>query len=111
MVLPPLHGAQVTPQLEFKLSPLGRGLRKRDLASQRHTEEIARLAVVMRKLALSGPTDLEALRRHEGLLVSKGRELSWLSAVPKAAKLVRIGYRRSTLENSGGHLLAIWRLP
>lgn len=98
----------MTPQTEL---PLFKGLRKRDKAASEHAAEIAQLAKVMRRLAQSGPTDLEALRRHEGLLTSKGRELAWLGAVPKVAGLVKAGMRRSTLPGSNGNWISTWRLP
>lgn len=109
-ILEVLGGLSVTAQLDL-LSPLGRGLRKRDASAAKHSAELDRLIPVIRKLAAAGATDLEAVRRHEGWLESKGRELSWLGALPSRAGLVKAGMRRSTLPGSNGNWISTWRLP
>ena len=108
---PSLQGEPGTsPPVQGEL-PLRTGLRKRDQAAAKHEAELARLVPIIRKLAQRGPVTLEDLRRDQGGLESKGRELSWLGALPGRAGLVRVGYVRSTLPGSGGNLLGKWVLP
>jgi len=88
------------------------GRRARDQTAARHEAEIQRLVPLAQQLAESGPITTETLRRAAGLLESKGRELSWLGAVMKAAGLVPTGvYRRSELPASHGNLVVEWRKP
>jgi hypothetical protein len=63
-------------------------------------------------LALRGPVTIDDVRREAGLLEGRGRSLSFLGAVCKAAGLVPRGrYVRSELAISHGNLRQTWRLP
>jgi hypothetical protein len=96
----------------FALSATALGMQALQRTASRHEAEIQRLIPLAQRLAESGPITTETLRRAAGLLESRGRELSWLGAVMKAAGLKPTGaYRRSELPASHGNLLACWRKP
>ncbi len=100
----------MTPSLQGEL-PLRTGLRKRDLAAAKHEAELARLVPIIRRLAAQGPVTIEDVRRDQGMLQSKGRELSYLGKLPEAAGLVQCGVTRSKLPASNGNYQRQWRLP
>lgn len=96
------------------------GLQARDATAGKHAKQMAALIPIARELAAkageSGVTvaDIRLVAERQGLLTGteKGRELSWLGALPEAAGLQRTGqYRRSFLARSNGNLQMAWRLP
>lgn len=101
----------MTAQLDL-LTPLGRGLRKRDASAAKHSAELEALVPKIRAFAKErGDITVADFREHLGWLTSKGRELAWLGKLPEAAGLIRVGMRRSHLKKSGGNWQAEWRLP
>jgi hypothetical protein len=85
-----------------------------------HREKIEQLVPIARYLARQAGTDgitVADLREEAvrlGVLSGEevGRELSYLGAVMKAAKLRSTGeYRRSHIDRTHGNLVVVWRAP
>jgi hypothetical protein len=96
----------------FAPSATALGMQALQRTATRHAAEIQRLVPLAQRLAEAGPITTETLRRAAGLWESRGRELSYLGAVMKAAGLVPTGaYRRSELPASHGNLIVEWRKP
>ena len=96
-------------QLEL---PIRQGIAKRDASAATHARELDVLVPVIQRLARSlGVVTLEDVRRDQSMLESKGRQLSYLGALPSRAGLVRVGMTRSKLPGSNGNWQAKWALP
>jgi hypothetical protein len=90
------------------------------LGISKHWPEIQRLRPLVLELAEkageSGITvsDVRLYAVHRNLLTGseRGRSLSWMGALMKAAGLVPTDrYARSTIEKSHGNLMRVWTLP
>ena len=108
-------GATVAVTLSLQL-----GFTALDQAARKHALDIARLVPLARELAArAGPdglcvSDLRIVATQRGLLHvrARGRELSYLGAVLKAAGLKATDrYRRSDVPQSNGNLHRVFVLP
>lgn len=88
--------------------------------NQKRAPEIQRLVPITvelaKKAARSGITvaDIRLAAVQRGILTGaeKGRELSYLNAVPRAAGLHNTRqYRRSVIDKAHGNLNVVWLLP
>lgn len=99
----------MSPQLEL---PIRVGCAKRDASAATHARELDVLVPVIQRLARDlGTVTLEDVRRDQSMLESKGRQLSYLGALPSRAGLVKCGMARSSLPKSNGNWQSVWRLP
>jgi hypothetical protein len=113
-------GTESLPLFEGTRSAIQVGLDARDAAAARHADKIAALVPIAHELAekvgVHGITvsDIRIVAVQRGILSGqeKGRDLSYLSAVPPAAGLEPTGeYRRSVIVKTHGNLQQSWRLP
>ena len=96
------EGEAMSAQLALTLTPRAAVKQERERAASKHAAEIARLVPIALQLArAAGPSgitadDVRITAENRGLLTGHepGRSLSYLSAVPIAARLAKTNRRR-----------------
>lgn len=100
------------------LREVAAGDEARDRSAAHHLEDIVRLEPLVHELAARHPEgevtvfELRALAAERGILPMKGngRELSYLSAVFKAAGFRTTGERRrNAIPGTHGNIVSVWR--
>lgn len=107
----------MTSDLACRITDLPLWAERREPSIARQIERLAPLARELAERAHPSPitvADVRIAAENRGWLTGeeRGRRLSWLGAVMKAAGLVATGqFVRSPLPRAHGNLLQTWRLP